>query len=127
MNLTKALWILDRAHTRDDEMVGYVVETTPNLFGLGFSRHEYTEAWGVVRAALRPAVAPICNVCGAPDIHTNPICVEYADCIHRIAAAVRRGHMEHAQRMIDELREFEAEHPVEVAAFEAHYNKEGAR
>ena len=63
----------------------------------------------------------------APDIHTNPICVEYADCIHRIAAAVRRGHMEHAQRMIDELREFEAEHPVEVAAFEAHYNKEGAR
>ena len=65
MNLTKALWILDRAHTRDDEMVGYVVETTPNLFGLGFSRHEYIEAWGVVRAALRPAVAPICNVCGA--------------------------------------------------------------
>jgi hypothetical protein len=63
----------------------------------------------------------------APDIHTNPICVEYADCIHRIAAAVRRGHMEHAQRMIDELRELEAEHPVEVAAFEAHYNKEGAR
>lgn len=59
MNLTEALWVLDRAHTRDDAEAGYLVETYPNTWESGAG--EYIEAWGVVRAHLRSQREPITN------------------------------------------------------------------
>lgn len=62
MNINEALWILERAHTRDDELTGYVVQMQPDLFG-DIGRTEYIEAWGVLRRTLRHGDGA-CNVCG---------------------------------------------------------------
>lgn len=63
MNIRDALWVLERAHTRDDAQVGYRVETLPQVFE--HSRAEYIEAWGVVRDHLRHGDGT-CNICGGP-------------------------------------------------------------
>jgi hypothetical protein len=53
MPLTKALRILSDCHTRDDDQVGYTVETVASLAFSRWSQAEYIEAWGVVRNAVR--------------------------------------------------------------------------
>jgi len=63
MSIRDALWVLERAHTRDDAQVGYRVETLPQVFE--HSRAEYIEAWGVVRDHLRHGDGT-CNICGGP-------------------------------------------------------------
>ena len=52
MSLDEALWILERSHTRDDEITGYVVETLPR-YDYHCSQSQYLEAWGVMRAHNR--------------------------------------------------------------------------
>lgn len=59
MNLRDALWVLDRAHTRDEPSpIGYVVEMC-GIIGYegGHSVQEYIEAWGAVRSYLRSTAA----------------------------------------------------------------------
>lgn len=49
MPLSKALWILSEAHTRDDLELGFTVERTP-WPGMGTAEsREYVEAWRSVR------------------------------------------------------------------------------
>lgn len=48
MNIREALWILDKAHTRDGIDGKYHVFPAPS-----FSVKDYYEAWGVLRAYLR--------------------------------------------------------------------------
>lgn len=51
MELSKALYILATCHTRDDEVVGFVVQMGirgPEPWD-PFSQGEYIEAWKVVR------------------------------------------------------------------------------
>lgn len=53
MTLDAALHILARAHTRDDDQMGFVVETTARLLPLhDVALSEYIIAWGVVRREL---------------------------------------------------------------------------
>lgn len=53
MNIREALWILDRCHTRDDDYLGYTVESMPYIFD--FDSVDYINAWGVLRSYLRSA------------------------------------------------------------------------
>lgn len=54
MDFTEALWVLERAHTRDGDPngLGYTVEMVP-AYLLDFDHGAYIEAWGVVRDYLR--------------------------------------------------------------------------
>lgn len=60
MPLNKALHILTEAHTRDNEMTGFTVETLPQVFEWGHA--DYIEAWRAVRYNIgkqtEPAVDP---------------------------------------------------------------------
>lgn len=51
MSLEKACYVLAQAHTRDDDVAGYVVEMVSSGFFSGFSQADYVEAWGVIRGA----------------------------------------------------------------------------
>ncbi len=51
MTLMAALSTLERAHTRDDELTGYVVEHRRTIED--WERPAYVEAWGVVRDYIR--------------------------------------------------------------------------
>src|SRR5688572_20813895 len=79
MNITEALWILERAHTRDDALTGYTVQWSPGDFILSLDRSEYIEAWGVVRDHLRSAPTD-------PRGHAYHL---YADLLRRHAQALR--------------------------------------
>jgi hypothetical protein len=50
MTLQAALGYLTRAHTRDDELTGYTVETLPRIEK--WEHSAYVEAWGVARDYL---------------------------------------------------------------------------
>lgn len=67
MSLVRALDLLARSHTRDDDLVGYTVSPSPTDYIA--TRHEYIEAWGVVRAALGMPVDPAYPVEPAGEEH----------------------------------------------------------
>lgn len=50
MTLCHALFILATVHTRDDDEVGFTVETLPSLHF--FTQADYIEAWKEVRRAI---------------------------------------------------------------------------
>jgi hypothetical protein len=54
--LKEALSILERAHTRDDEMVGFTVERSPAPELTGISPTDYWDAWRMVREFVRSPV-----------------------------------------------------------------------
>jgi hypothetical protein len=56
MPLSKALYLLTEAHTRDDDKVGFTVETLPQVFE--WSRADYIEAWRSVRFNIGKPTKP---------------------------------------------------------------------
>lgn len=60
MTLLRACRILAMAHTRGDREFHYLCESVPRLACQPFTRDEYIQAWGVVRAAggLKPEDYP---------------------------------------------------------------------
>lgn len=62
MTLEKALHILANAHTRDDDLTGFVVEYVPSLeYRVEFTRSDYIEAWKTVRAHIHLQTEPKTN------------------------------------------------------------------
>lgn len=60
MPLSRALHVLAETHTRDDSIVGFVVEPYASI-GSSASRHsqyDYIEAWRAVRAHLHMQIDP---------------------------------------------------------------------
>lgn len=57
MSLCSAMSLLAEAHTRDDELVGFTIETFPHI-GIRFGWAEYIEAWRAVREAVGRPTAP---------------------------------------------------------------------
>jgi hypothetical protein len=59
MTLERALHILARTHTRDDDLTGFVVEWAPSPSILWeHSQAEYIEAWKTVRAHIHFQTEP---------------------------------------------------------------------
>jgi hypothetical protein len=59
MSLQAALWLLERVHTRDDDLTGFTVQRVPVVENQGISPSDYLEAWAVVRDYLRTTVDPM--------------------------------------------------------------------
>lgn len=58
MSLCRALSLLVEAHTRDDDLVGFTVETGPRVDPPWMGKGEYLEAWSVVRRAVGRQTKP---------------------------------------------------------------------
>ncbi|GCA49267.1 hypothetical protein KGO5_01710 [Sinorhizobium sp. KGO-5] len=60
MSLDRALHLLARVHTRDDDQIGFVVVAgaTAEAWGNGVSQVEYIEAWRTVRKHLHLPTEP---------------------------------------------------------------------
>jgi hypothetical protein len=59
MTLEKALYILASTHTRDDDLMGFVVEWAPSpSYAWQHSQSDYIEAWKTVRAHIHFQTEP---------------------------------------------------------------------
>lgn len=59
MSLDRALFLLARVHTRDDDQIGFVIQAGAGPdWGNLVSHGEYIEAWAVVRTHLHLPTGP---------------------------------------------------------------------